>query len=348
VSTLLLIFDALFSVHFNSLLQFTDVLIIIKNSFEKGGVRMRIVHLKYPNREFELTDSALCLGNFDGVHRGHRALIEELKKKNAERELRLPMGALLFSTPPSLLLSATPVPQLNTLEEKLELLREAGLHFAVIYDFAELKDLSPDDFVRRILIEQCHCRLAVCGFNYTYGAKGAGNVETLSDTFGSQPGRTLSVVSAVMDGRHCVSSSVIRSMLEQGHPEDAARLLGRPFFLTSRVTSGKHLGTKMGFPTANLEFPAGAPVPAHGVYAARVCICDQCYQAICNVGCRPTFDDGDAVNCEAFLFDFDGDLYGKTLRIYLLDFLRKEQKFDSREALERQIALDVAKTKRSK
>ena len=306
---------------------------------------MQIIHLKHPDREFALTDCALCLGNFDGVHRGHRALIDELKRKNAQRTERLPMGALLFSTPPSLFLSSTPIPQLNTLEEKLELLREAGLHFAIIYDFAQLKDLSPDDFVRRILIEQCHCRLAVCGFNYTYGAKGAGNVETLSDTFGSQPGRTLSVVPAVMDGRHCVSSSVIRSMLEQGHPEDAARLLGRPFFLTGTVIDGRHVGTGMGTPTANLTFPEGGLVPAHGVYLTMVRIARRTYAAISNVGTRPTFTDGDAVNCETFIFDYNGDLYGKTLRISFLRFLRAEKKFASMEELKKQIRLDIARAK---
>ena len=306
---------------------------------------MQIVHLKHPDQEFVLNDCALCLGNFDGVHRGHRALIEELKKKNNERAERLPMGALLFSTPPSHFLSSPPVPQLNTLDEKLELLREAGLRFVILYDFEKLKDLSPDEFARRILIEQCHCRLAVCGFNYTYGAKGAGNVETLSKTFGSQPNRTLCVVPAVMDGRHCISSSVIRSMLEQGHPEDAARLLGRPFFLTGTVVDGRHVGTGMGTPTANLSFPEGGLVPAHGVYLTMVRIARRTYAAISNVGTRPTFDDGDTVNCETFIFDYNGDLYGRTLRISFLRFLRAEKKFASMEALKEQIKLDIARAK---
>ena len=306
---------------------------------------MRIIHLKHPDQEFSLSDCALCLGNFDGVHRGHRALIEELARKNAERADRLPMGALLFSTPPSALLSASQVPQLTTLEEKLELLREAGLRFVILYDFAKLKDLSPDEFVRHILIEQCHCRLAVCGFNYTYGARGTGNVETLSKTFGSQPGRTLSVVPAVMDGRHPVSSSVIRSMLEQGHPEDAARLLGRPFFLTGTVSDGRHIGTGMGFPTANLSFPEGGLIPARGVYLSMIRIARRTYAGISNVGTRPTFDDGDTINCETYIFDYNGDLYGKTLRVSFLRFLRAEKKFASMEALKEQIRLDIVRAK---
>ena len=306
---------------------------------------MKIIDLKHPDREFILSDCALCLGNFDGVHRGHRALIEEMKKKNAERENRLPMGALLFSAPPSSFLLSSQIPQLTTLDEKLELLREAGLHFVILYDFETLKDLSPDEFVQHILIGQCNCRLAICGFNYTYGSKGSGNVDTLSKTFGSQPGRTLSVVPAVMDGRHCVSSSVIRTMLEQGHPEDAARLLGRPFFLTGTVIDGRHVGTGMGFPTANLSFPEGGLIPAHGVYLSMIRIARRTYAGISNVGTRPTFDDGDTVNCETYLFDYNGDLYGKTLRVSFLRFLRAEKQFASMEALKEQIRLDIARAK---
>ena len=306
---------------------------------------MKIVDLKHPERPFPLSDCGLCLGNFDGVHRGHRALIQELQKKNRERTLRLPLGALLFTRPPSAILTPQPIPQLNTLEEKLELLRDAGLRFALLYDFEELRDLSPDDFVRKILMEDCHCRLAVCGFNYTYGAKGAGNAQTLAATFGTQPNRTLSVVSPITDGRYPISSSVIRSMLERGHPEDAARLLGHPFFITGTVTDGRHVGTAMGFPTANLNFPEGGLIPAHGVYATTIRIGRRTYIGISNVGTRPTFDDGDAVNCETFIFDFSGDLYGKTLRVSFLRFLRAEKKFPSQEALEAQIRIDIARAK---
>ena len=306
---------------------------------------MQIVDLKHPERPFEITDCGLCLGNFDGVHRGHRALIRELQKQNGQRTSPLPLGAFLFTTPPSIILSAQPTPQINTTEEKLELLRDAGLRFAILYDFEELCHLSPEDFVYRILMETCHCRLAVCGFNYTYGAKGAGNAETLMQTFGSQPNRTLSVVPPVLDGTQPISSSVIRSMLERGHPEDAARLLGRPFFLTGKVTDGRHIGRVMGFPTANLSFAEGSLIPAHGVYVSTIHTGRRTYTGISNVGTRPTFDDGDTVNCETFLFDYKGDLYGKTLRVSLLRFLRAEKKFPSMEALEKQIVQDIARAK---
>ncbi len=286
----------------------------------------------------------LCLGNLDGVHRGHRALIDELKRQNAARAQRLPLGALLFETPPSAHLGHC-VPQLTTLEEKLELLREAGLRFVILLDFATVKDMAPDDFVRDILIGACHCRLAVCGFNYTYGARGAGNAERLAATFGTADGCTLAVLPPVMHGAQPVSSSTIRALLEEGRPEEAAALLGRPFYLTGTVKSGKRVGRVMGYPTANLTFPKDGLVPAHGVYVSTVRVGRRTYTAVSNVGRRPTFDDGDAINCETFLFDFHGDLYGKTLRVSLLRFLREERRFDTVRELEDQIAADVRRAR---
>ena len=281
----------------------------------------------------------LCLGNLDGVHRGHRALIDELKQQNAARAEKLPLGALLFETPPSAILGRC-VPQINTLAEKMELLREAGLSFVILLDFASVKDMAPDDFVREILIDACHCRLAVCGFNYSYGARGAGNPARLAETFNGE-GRTLFVVPPVMHGSEPVSSTVIRALLAEGRPNDAAALLGRPFFFTGKVESGKQVGRVMGYPTANIAFPKNGLVPAHGVYASLVRVGRRTYTAVSNVGCRPTFNDGDAVNCENFLFDFHGDLYGKTVRVSLLHFLREERRFDTVQALEQQIAADV-------
>lgn len=306
---------------------------------------MQIIDLKHPEREFAPMECGLCLGNFDGVHRGHRSLIDTLKAENSKRARRLPLGAFLFRQPPSTVLSKNPVPQLNSFEEKLELLKNAGLRFAVVYDFEEIKDLSPDDFVRKILIQACQCRLAVCGFNYTYGQGGKGDTARLAETFGSQPNRTLIVVPAVMDRDKPVSSSLIRLMLERGHPEDATRMLGRPFFVTGRVEDGRHVGTTMGFPTANLSFGKGLLIPAHGVYVSTIRIGRRTYTGISNVGTHPTFEDGEAVNLETFIFDFKGDLYGKTLQVSLLRFLRAEKKFATAEDLKAQIVRDIKRAK---
>ena len=207
-------------------------------------------------------------------------------------------------------------------------------------------NLSPEDFVQKILFEECHCRMAVCGFNYTYGAKGAGTPKSLAQTFGALPECRLSVVDSVCESSAPISSSAIRALLEQGCPERATLLLGRPYSITGKVTRGKHLGNTMGFPTANLAFPAGRLIPAHGVYLCTVRVGRREHYGICNVGIRPTFNDGDRVNCEAFIFDFDGDLYGKTIRVSFLRYLRKERRFTSEEELREQIRRDVAEAQR--
>ena len=301
---------------------------------------MQIIGLRHPQEPYTLRECGLVLGNFDGVHRGHRALIDELKRLNAKRSPRLPLGALCFSEHPSYTLGEG-VPRLCSNEEKMEIFRRAGLQFVIFCSFPDLMHLSPEAFVRDILVNICHCRMAVCGYNYTFGAKGAGKAEDLARLL-QESGADASIVAPVTDGRHVISSTVIRDMLERGHPEDAARLLGRPYTLTGKVARGKHVGRVMGFPTANLTFDAKQVIPAHGVYAVTVKIGRRSYFGISNIGTRPTFQDGDHVTCETFLFEFNGDLYGKTLQVCFLHFLREERPFANQSALQAQIERDIA------
>jgi len=306
------------------------------------------VHIVQFNKRVPLSlseGSGLCLGHFDGVHVGHKALFDELKRLNDTRDRRLPLGVLCFTTPPTATLSKSPTPQLTTLQEKLDLIKAAGLDFAVLYDFPAVKDMPPEQFVSDILIGECNARLLVCGFNYSFGAKGAGTPEDLSYYFEIPGERTLSVMPPVTDGPYTVSSSLIRAMLMGGHPDDAARLLSRPYSLTGTVVDGRRLGRTMGLPTANLTFGAGALVPMHGVYATTVKIGANTYQGISNVGIRPTVNNGGDVNCETFIFNFKGDLYGKEMKINFLHFLREEHKFENLDALEAQIRCDITRAK---
>lgn len=301
---------------------------------------MKIIDLKHPDEPFSLAECGLVLGNFDGVHRGHQALITELQRLQKETGAIVPLGALCFSEPPSHYFGH-PVPQLTTNEEKMALFKRAGLRFVIFYDFPEIAALSPEEFVIKILIGECNCRLAVCGYNYTFGKGAKGTAEDLASWLGTQPRRAVSVIPPVTDGRHTVSSTLIREMLERGHPEDAARLMGHPYTLKGRVTSGKHVGRTLGFPTANLTFPEGLLVPAHGVYAVSVRTGNHTYYGIANVGIRPSFDDGDHVTCETFLFEFRGDLYDRELTVSFLHFLREEKQFSSPVALREQIHRDI-------
>ncbi len=308
---------------------------------------MRIIQFKKGVSPLSLDGgSGLCLGHFDGVHVGHRALFDELKRLNAVSAAALPIGVLCFTTPPTATLSKSPTPQLTTLEEKLSLIGAAGLDFAVLYDFPAIKDMSPADFVSRILIGDCNAKMLVCGFNYSFGAMGVGTPGDLSRLFEAGSDRVLSVMPPITEGTMTVSSSLIRAMLQGGHPDCAARLLGRPYALSGVVRDGRRLGRTMGLPTANLIFPEGGLVPMHGVYAVTVTIDAKTYKGISNVGVRPTVNDGKDINCETFIFDFEGELYGKEIKICFLQFLREEQKFADLEALEAQIRCDIVRARK--
>lgn len=307
---------------------------------------MQIVWFKKSNSVLTLDGGCgLCLGHFDGVHVGHRALFDELKRQNAARACHLPLGVLCFTAPPTATLSKSPAPQLTTLNEKLALIAGAGLDFAVLYDFPTLKDMPPEAFIDDILIGECHAKMLVCGFNYSFGARGAGTPRDLLHRFGAGGKRAVFVMPPVTDGPYTVSSSLVRAMLQGGHPDDAARLLGRPYKLTATVTDGRKLGRTMGLPTANLTFGADALIPMHGVYAVTVRLGKQTYTGICNVGVRPTVNEGRDVNCEVFIFDFNGDLYGRRLTVSFLHFLREERKFEDLLDLEAQIRQDIVKAK---
>ncbi len=308
---------------------------------------MQIVNLKDSNKRISLDEGCgLCLGHFDGVHMGHRALVEALKKMNAERKQKLPLGIMCFTTPPTKTLDQTPTPQLSTLAQKLALLRECGLDFAVLYDFPSIKDMPPDDFIRQVLIIDCNAKMLVCGFNYSFGARGAGHPEDLERYFATQPGRSLHVQPPVTMGHYTVSSSLVRTMLQNGHADDAARLLGRPYSLKGRVETGKQLGRTLGLPTANLTFATDMLVPRYGVYAVTVRIGKCVFEGISNVGVRPTVGDKDAeANCETFIFDFEGDLYGKEIEVLFLRHIREEKRFDSLADLQAQIKRDIKTAK---
>ena len=308
---------------------------------------VRVIDLKHPGEAYALPDGGcgLCLGHFDGVHIGHTALIDALKEANKQRAFPLPLGAMCFAEPPAVTLMKEPTPQITTLEHKLRLLGAAGLSFAVLYDFPAIMGLSPLDFVADVLIRDCNCRLAACGFNYRFGAGGRGTPEDLARLFGTQQDRRLVVAPPVMRAGRPVSSSIIRTLLENGHPDDAARLLGRPFLLEGTVENGRHVGRVLEAPTANLMFPHYSLIPAHGVYAVLCKVGKRTYRGVCNVGTRPTFESGGGVVCEVHLFDFSGDLYGRRMEVAFMRFLRPERAFDSAAALKKQIEADIEQAK---
>ena len=258
----------------------------------------------------------LCLGNFDGVHVAHRALMQQANKLRAHRFSDATCGVFCFDPPSSDFFADKPS-HLCTREEKLQRFLEEGMEYAFLADFKELCHYSPEDFVEKILKEQCHTVGAVCGFNYRFGHKGAGD-STLLATLLNAP---VEVQPEYTEGGKTVSSTRIRAHLKNGEVEEATKLLLHPYTLSAPILHGKALGRTWGFPTMNQIFARDALIPKFGVYVTDCTLPNgRTVRGVTNVGSRPTVEDTSAVNCETHLIDFDGELYGQTVAVAFLHF----------------------------
>ena len=302
-----------------------------------------MIPIKYISFQAEQTNAVseaniLCLGNFDGVHFAHRTLLREAKKLKAEKLPHALCGVFCFEKPSIDYFSKNPPKHLTTLEQKLQYFASEGMDFAFIADFGALKDLSPEEFVNDVLVGQCACKAAVCGYNYHFGKGGTGTSRDLQKLLA--PNTVIAMAPIYMDD-NTVSSTRIRGLLEQGEITEANALLTTPFSIMAPVEHGKGLGRHLGFPTFNQIPPKEMLIPAHGVYLTRCEIDNKFYFGLTNVGTRPTVDVNATPNLETHLFNFVGDLYQKELLVEFLDFIRSEKRFESTEALQRQIQLDI-------
>lgn len=290
------------------------------------------------------TPCVLCLGNFDGVHIGHKALLDEALAQKQRLMQTCPdilCGAVTFRELTHRTLSATPTPRITDTEEKNKLFFEAGLDISITLDFESVRNMTPAEFVSDILKEQCGCVMTVCGFNFRFGAGGAGNHDTLSNLMN---GNSVTVPPVTLDGI-TVSSTAIRSAVESGDVEGANKMLGRPFSVEGTVNHGRGVGNKLGFATLNQNFKPGHLVPRLGVYAGSCDIDGVLFPAVSNVGTHPTFGDGADVVCETHIIGFSGDLYGKHVKTRLYKFLRPERKFDSPEQLTQVVMQNIGQAK---
>ena len=303
--------------------------------------------IKYISFQTEQTPAVseaniLCLGNFDGVHLAHRTLLHKAKKMQAEQLPYARVGVFCFEKPSTYFLSPNPPAQLTTLEQKLKFFADEGMDFAFVADFKALQGLSPEEFIKDILIAKCSCKAAVCGFNYRFGKGGKGTPELLQNLLGEP---FVAVQSAVQYDGATVSSTRIRELLLQGKITEANALLTTPFSIIAPVEHGKGLGRHLGAPTINQIPTPQTLIPAYGVYLTRCIIDGQFYYGLTNIGIRPTVDVDATVNFETHLFDFDGDLYDKELCVEFLDYIRPEQRFENAEALQKQIQHDIKTAK---
>ena len=259
-------------------------------------------------------------------------------------ETGLPLNVCTFEPHPlEVLRPEMAPPLLTTLTERARLMAEFGVDHLCILPFdRQLAAQSPERFMEA-LVRDYRPRHVVCGFNYTFGQRGAGNGENLR-AYGREHGFDVTVVPEVVLGGETVSSTRIRDLLEKGSMHEATRLLGHSYTISGRVMDGKHIGRTMGFPTANVEIPRGKALPAFGVYACWMQVEERIYPSVVNVGRHPTLPEG-SVTVEAYALDECLSLYGKKVRLMFLEFLRPEKKFDSVEALKTQINRDAQEAK---
>lgn len=288
----------------------------------------------------DIFGSAVVMGNFDGVHRGHRKVLDaalEIAKKNAK-----PAVVLTFEPHPRTFFRPdNPVFRLTPEPLKSELILAMGFDAVVLQPFDQsFASLSAEDFVKTHLVDNLRASHVVTGYNFFFGKGRSGDpakLEAMSKQFGFQVSR---VERQADDGGERISSTRIREALASGDIDTANRLLGYRWRVREKVVSGARLGRTLGFPTANLRLPEETKL-RHGIYAVKVHLEGQLLQGVASFGRRPTFDNG-APLLETFIFDFQGDLYGKTITVEFVDWIREEVKFDSAERLVEQMHADSA------
>lgn len=282
----------------------------------------------------------IALGFFDGVHIGHAALLNKTVERAAE--LGATPSVLSFDVHPDNLVFGGEVPLINSAMGREEVIRRCfGIDNVVFIHFnRHVMQMPWTEFIDSVIEELTVCGIVI-GHDFSCGYKGEGTAGRIS-AYCAQRGVSCDVIPPVMlDGR-VVSSTYIRSLISEGRMEEANRFLGHPHFLTDTVRSGYHLGTKLGTPTINMQFPDGVVSPRHGVYATMVFLEDGSrHKAVTNIGVRPTVAEDGGVSVESYLLDYSGNLYGRQARVEFYSFIRDEQKFDSLRELSRRISSDV-------
>lgn len=287
--------------------------------------------------------AAVAIGNFDGVHPGHRAVINEAGL--IARDEGVPWAVLTFEPHPRQLFTPNQAPfRLTPFRAKAQLIEAMGVDLLIVQRFDKaFSEIEAEDFVRDALVRGLSAHHVVSGYDFVFGHNRGGHCDLLL-ALGEKEGFGFTAVSALTDDTgEAYSSTRVRDRLKHADPVGAAKILGRDFELSGRVVHGDHRGHDLGFPTANIHL--GRHIrPANGIYAVRALVEDgenqQWRDGAANIGVRPTFG-GDSILLEVFLLDFDADLYGKRLRVRLIDYLRDEKKFDGLDALKAQIALDT-------
>jgi len=292
----------------------------------------------------ELKRPTACgLGNFDGVHLGHQKLIKEMVRQ--ARLKHIDSSIITFEPHPSKVLNPEKAdPLILTSRQKEKLIKAFGVHNLILAPFTqEFSKMHYKDFIEDILIKKCKAIVVVVGSDYRFGYKGEGNSELLKELCQKRGMETI-IIPPVTHKGLIVSSTLIRSMIKAGDVKSAGEFMGHLFSIEGKVVHGNSIGSTLGFPTANIAFSEEIVLPDYGVYAVLVKYGDRRYEAIANIGRRPTFNGSD-VTLEVHIFDFNKQLYGEFIEVFFVDRIRKEIKFNSPLELKKQIKSDSEEAK---
>ena len=285
--------------------------------------------------------TAVALGNFDGLHIGHMILIDKIKEYAAFDPENRGCCVWTFAEHSSnILKSDYSVPYITEKEKKIEILDKKEIDYLIFQDFNFVRYLDPVEFTEKVIQNYLCAELVVCGYNYRFGRGGEGTAEQLRDILTKKNIETLIIPPVICEGQ-AVSSSFIRTLIKIGDMQRVKKFLGRPFSINLPVVYGRQIGRKIGIPTMNQLFPEGHIIPACGIYACTCEIEGRRYKAVTNIGLRPTVN-GDFLNSETHLIDFEGDLYGRNIDVSFYIKFRDEMKFDNLDDLKEQIQKDIS------
>ena len=287
----------------------------------------------------------IALGFFDGVHRGHGALLRTVA--NTARKLDATAAAFTFDRHPASVITGHDVPMLSSMDDRVWLMRRYyGIDEVIVASFDAMQKMDWQDFIVEYLVGELGCVHVVAGHDFHFGYMGKGNPDRLKAKC-AELGVGCDIIGKIEQDGITISSTYIRNLIAQGEMDRATEFLGHPHVLTDTVSHGRKIGSStLGFPTVNLHIPYPLIVPAYGVYATRVWFDGSYHYAVTNVGVRPTLRDSDEkVTVEGFILDFNGDLYGKQLRMEFFHRLRGEEKFPSMQALADEIRRNADQTR---
>ena len=305
---------------------------------------MKVVHLKYPH-QLNLANEAttaysLAVGFFDGVHKGHQAVIQNAKEM--AKQLHIESAVMTFDPHPSIVLGGRKeqVFYITPLQQKLDVLEDFGVENVFVVHFtSDFAKLSPEDFIQ-YFIKDLNVKHVTAGFDFSFGKFGKGTMETMQELSNGEYGIT--VIDKQSDDEEKISSTRIRKYLQDGDMESAAKLLGRAFEVPGIVVHGDKRGRTIGFPTANIQSIEGSFIPATGVYAVKILVQNKWYDGVCNVGYKPTFKNPEdkQLSIEVHILDFDKNIYGEEVKVGWYKRIRSEKKFDGIDSLKAQIEHD--------